>query len=176
MLIFTAALCFAFAGIFLVAGRLLVNRYRHRRQAKAWSCRPAPYCPSGLFGIKAFLDLQRAQRKGRIVYRVRELHEKYGNTFELKVVGNPAVFTVEPENIKAVLATQFNDFGLGLRPKSFGPVLGDGIFTLDGTGWWHSRTLLRPQFTRDQVCSSFSRLLVEQVVLCMYCMYMTSNR
>jgi hypothetical protein len=35
-------------------------------------------------------------------------------------------------------------------------LLGDGIFTLDGAGWTHARGLLRPQFTRDQVCPSTS--------------------
>lgn len=50
-----------------------------------------------------------------------------------------------------MLATQFSDFGLGLRRQAFGPFLGDGIFTLDGAGWSHSRAMLRPQFSRDQV-------------------------
>lgn len=30
-------------------------------------------------------------------------------------------------------------------------VLGDGIFTLDGPGWQHSRAMLRPQFAREQI-------------------------
>jgi cytochrome P450 len=43
---------------------------------------------------------------------------------------------------------------LGNRHREFYPLLGDGIFTLDGAGWSHARALLRPQFTRDQVCWS----------------------
>ena len=31
------------------------------------------------------------------------------------------------------------------------PLLGNGIFTSDGAGWEHSRSLLRPQFSRAQV-------------------------
>ena len=31
------------------------------------------------------------------------------------------------------------------------PLLGNGIFTQDGTAWEHSRTMMRPQFARDQV-------------------------
>lgn len=50
------------------------------------------------------------------------------------------------------MATQFKDFGLGpARHGVFHPLLGDGIFTLDGHGWEHSRALLRPQFARDQI-------------------------
>ena len=27
----------------------------------------------------------------------------------------------------------------------------EGIFTLDGEGWKHSRSMLRPQFAREQI-------------------------
>lgn len=37
--------------------------------------------------------------------------------------------TIDPENVKAVLATNFKDFGLGQRQRAFGPLLGQGIFT-----------------------------------------------
>ncbi|KAI5954870.1 hypothetical protein KGF57_003895 [Candida theae] len=79
-------------------------------------------------------------------------------------VDNPAVFTLsmrifgvklwatkDPENIKAILATQFNDFSLGTRHPQFKPLLGDGIFTLDNQGWKESRQMLRPQFAREQI-------------------------
>lgn len=59
--------------------------------------------------------------------------------------------TIDPENIKAILATQFKDFSLGDRYDMFYQLLGNGIFTLSGEGWKHSRTLLRPQFARDQI-------------------------
>ncbi|KAL1999931.1 hypothetical protein VTN02DRAFT_3787 [Thermoascus thermophilus] len=157
MLASTAAIFFVFAGLFLAGFRFLVNRYRHSRQAKAWSCRPAHRFPSGFFGIRTFVEFNKAQQEKSFVKHIRELHRKYGNTIELEVLGNPMVFTIEPENIKAILATQFTDFGLGIRNKSFRPLLGDGIFTLDGPGWWHSRALLRPQFTREQV-SDFDHL------------------
>jgi cytochrome P450 len=74
-----------------------------------------------------------------------------GTTFEQTVLGVSSIVTVDPENVKALLATQFNDFALGLRHDTFYPLLGDGIFTLDGPGWSHSRAMLRPQFARDQV-------------------------
>lgn len=68
-----------------------------------------------------------------------------------QVIGGFAFWTVDPENIKAVLATQFKDFCLGQRHSQFRPLLGDGIFTLDGNGWHHSRSILRPQFSREQI-------------------------
>jgi cytochrome P450 len=60
--------------------------------------------------------------------------------------------TCEPENIKAILATQFKDFDLPTtRKAAFEPIFGHGIFTTDGPEWEASRALLRPSFTRSQV-------------------------
>lgn len=62
------------------------------------------------------------------------------------------VFTADPENIKAVLATQFGDYGKG-EPfhEDFRDFLGDGIFATDGTQWSESRNLLRPLFVKTKV-------------------------
>jgi hypothetical protein len=38
-------------------------------------------------------------------------------------------------------------------------LLGDGIFNADGQLWSHARTLLRPQFTKDQVFPSLPVLV-----------------
>ncbi|KAK6457432.1 cytochrome P450 [Scheffersomyces xylosifermentans] len=85
-------------------------------------------------------------------------HEKYKltrnpdiPTFTSKVIGKSIIKTKDPEIIKALLATQFEDFALGERHSHFFPLLGDGIFTLDGEGWKHSRAMLRPQFVKEQV-------------------------
>ncbi len=62
-----------------------------------------------------------------------------------------AIFTSEPENIKAILSLRFQDFSLGNRPKIMGVLLGKGIFTTDGKEWAHSRAMLRPNFIKEQV-------------------------
>ncbi|KAI0593377.1 cytochrome P450 52A11 [Biscogniauxia sp. FL1348] len=56
------------------------------------------------------------------------------------------------ENIKAVLTTQFQDFGKG-EPfhRQWSEFLGDSIFTTDGQPWHNNRHLLRPQFSRERV-------------------------
>ena len=60
--------------------------------------------------------------------------------------------TIEPENVKTILSTKFNDFSLGSRRADiFIPVLGHGIFDTDGAAWERSRALVRPNFTRHQV-------------------------
>jgi len=61
-------------------------------------------------------------------------------------------FTSDPENLKAMLATQFEDFDLGpVRRGTMLPSLGDGIFVQDGKAWEHSRAMLRPNFVREQI-------------------------
>ncbi|KAJ6257072.1 Cytochrome P450 [Drechslerella dactyloides] len=77
---------------------------------------------------------------------------KWGNTYAVRFLGSTSITTAEPRNIQAVLTAQFKDFGIGPpRIGSFGPLLGSGIFSMDGRAWEHSRALLRPQFTRDQI-------------------------
>lgn len=74
------------------------------------------------------------------------------NTVEGRIANERVIFTIDPENIKAILATQFSDFGKG-EPfrEEWGEFLGDSIFTTDGAMWHNSRQMLRPQFTRDRV-------------------------
>lgn len=73
-------------------------------------------------------------------------------TAELRAVGRRTIFTADPDNIKALLATQFADFGKGaIFHQEWAPFLGDSIFTTDGAQWHTSRQLLRPQFIRDRI-------------------------
>ncbi|KAJ5726825.1 Cytochrome P450 E-class CYP52 [Penicillium malachiteum] len=129
----------------------LLQLHHHRKQAKAWHCEPCPSGSKGLFGIPAFLSLSKAVREKRWIDHISDLYGVHGTTFKNTIFGRAMVSTIEPENVKAILATQFHDFSLGTRHEQFDPLLGDGIFTLDGAGWSHARGLLRLQFTRDQV-------------------------
>lgn len=70
------------------------------------------------------------------------------------MLGQTNVFTTDPRNVQTVLATNFGTFDLGpQRAGMFWPMLGSGIFTQSSKEWKHSRELMRPQFTRDQVSS-----------------------
>ena len=73
-------------------------------------------------------------------------------TFEFRIAGDRLVFTAEPENVKAILATQFGDYGKGEDfNEEWHAFLGDGIFSTDGRLWHDSRQLIRPQFAKDRV-------------------------
>ncbi|TVY85472.1 Cytochrome P450 52A1 [Lachnellula suecica] len=73
-------------------------------------------------------------------------------TFEAAPLGRRMILTAEPENIKAILATQFTDYGKG-EPfhREWKAFLGDSIFTTDLDQWHNSRQLIRPQFIKDRV-------------------------
>lgn len=74
------------------------------------------------------------------------------NSFQMKSLGKPVLATIEPENLKAILSLNFNDFGIPeRRSNAFAPFLGLGIFTNNGVSWQHSRDMLRPNFHRSQV-------------------------
>jgi cytochrome P450 len=71
---------------------------------------------------------------------------------EGRMLGRRIVLTADPENIKAILATQFADYGKG-EPfhREWKEFLGDSIFVTDGQVWHASRQLLRPQFSRERI-------------------------
>jgi cytochrome P450 len=103
------------------------------------------------------MTLMKQVQSGKFVEYIAGLHAAHGPTFKEKMIGNNLISTIEPANLKALLATQFTDFGLGIRHRQFYPLLGDGIFTLDGTGWSAMRALIRPQFAREQVRNPIGR-------------------
>ncbi|KAF7331020.1 hypothetical protein MVEN_02442300 [Mycena venus] len=95
---------------------------------------------------------------------------QYGNTIRIKIFYESDIFTIEPENIKAILATDFDNFGKGpndIRIQQ--SLLGFGIFNTNGNNliafiskpnklpnqlnemWKFHRSLSRPFFTRERI-------------------------
>lgn len=127
---------------------LVIKKCKQALRARALNCK----APVTLFpGVTGAITMIKQVRAGKLVEYIASLHEAHGPTFKERMIGNNLISTIEPANIKALLATQFNDFGLGIRHAQFYPLLGDGIFTLDGAGWSTMRRLTRPQFAREQV-------------------------
>ncbi|KAJ6072710.1 hypothetical protein N7467_010795 [Penicillium canescens] len=67
-------------------------------------------------------------------------------------ISTRAIMTKDPENIKALLTSQFADYGKG-EPfhKDWKEFLGDSIFATDGELWSRSRQLIRPMFARERI-------------------------
>ncbi|KAI0543587.1 putative N-alkane-inducible cytochrome P450 [Xylaria curta] len=123
---------------------------RFKRQHK---CLPAARVPQleRIIGLRTFLDLKRDRRERVSLQEITRRAHQYGRTTTGIVLGTQFLSTHDPENVKALLATNFADFSVGPRLPVLGPLLGRGIFTLDDVPWQHSRTMLRPAFTHTQV-------------------------
>lgn len=139
--------------LFVVAVTYLVfSQIQHYVTAKRLGTKKVKYYLNDmLLGFRNFFTIMNAKKEGRMIKVSHSRYEDLGDTYTTKIFGLSMILTRDPENIKALLATQFNDFCLGTRHEHFKPFLGDGIFTLDGEGWKHSRALLRPSFARDQI-------------------------
>ena len=73
-------------------------------------------------------------------------------TYRFSLFGTTIIPTMEPDNVKSVLALDFKSYSLGeVRKGALVSLLGEGIFTTDGAAWQHSREMLRPMFVRSQL-------------------------
>ena len=109
--------------------------------------------PDSLFNWRLFRTQSAAYKAHTLLESTRNRFNKYNvGTLNLQLLHLKFIMTVEPENLKAMLATNFKDFNLpDTRKTAFIPLFGRGIFTTDGAAWHHSRELLRPNFVRAQV-------------------------
>lgn len=108
--------------------------------------------PNNIIGIKAVKENYQKAKVHKFMENVRSRFLRKGTTMQTRFLLQTMIQTIEPENIKTMMATNFEHWSLGQRRKiTFTPLLGNGIFTTDGAAWKHSRELLRPNFTRTQV-------------------------
>lgn len=130
-----------------------INECFYAIKAKKQGCTPPFFLSSFPFGLPAFIELTQATNKnaGLNFFIDKYSYQPQKYTVRSQALLNTVTFTIDPENIKSILATNFKDYSLGVRYKQLEPLLGKGIFTLSGEGWRHSRALLRPQFSREQI-------------------------
>jgi len=124
--------------------------------AEAHGCEPVYQAqdqrwPWGLDRIYAVLTARKKGKDPLDDYFAPPLYEHL--TLERSTLfGKTIIETIEPANIKTILATRFDDWIIGeYRHRAFRAVQGYNIFTSDGAFWQHSRAMLRPQFSRDLV-------------------------
>ena len=153
----TVAAALALYAIYYLYWQITVGASR-RRIIKENGCKPIRNSPElnswadSIIGWKLFLENAKAYKEHRLLEHLRDRFERNGYTIHTRLLTTHSYLTVEPENLKTMLALKFKDFSLPDRRKSaFLPVLGAGIFTTDGAAWQHSRELLRPNFVRSQV-------------------------
>jgi cytochrome P450 len=145
-------------GLVLVASYLITIRIAtekaRQKTIKQHDCEAPPKYPSRdpFFGIDTIYDALRAVSSKTFLSQKKAHYDRYGNTFSSTLSTLPVISTIEPENIKTVLSTAFQDFVVGApRRNAFSPILANSILISDGKQWEHSRAFLRPSFARSQV-------------------------
>ncbi|KAF2689735.1 putative P450 monooxygenase [Lentithecium fluviatile CBS 122367] len=128
---------------------------RQRAIAKQHGCLPPKRRPGGgpCLGIGYLFENLKAFREHRICQAWTQLlRDENVHTMDISLLGQTILLTDDPENVKTMLTTDFNNWSLGSeRIKMMTAFLGNGIFTNEGAAWKHSREMLRPCFERSMV-------------------------
>ncbi|KAH8682000.1 cytochrome P450 [Xylariales sp. PMI_506] len=129
------------------------HQYYHKMARNG--CQPIPSYPNDPTGIRFLLESAKAVTSHRLLQlRVQQI-QTFGHTFRHRMFPdlNMSITTDDPENLKTILSTRFDDWVIPpTRIQGFMVVLGyHSIFTTNGAEWQHSRAMLRPAFVRDQI-------------------------
>jgi cytochrome P450 len=125
-----------------------------RAFAKQHGCLPAKKLQMPLsFGVWDWKGQIKALKEHRLLpHMANQFQEIAGHTRHHTIFGTEVFTTEDPDNIKAVLATNFSEWSLGQeRIKEMSSYLGGGIFVNEGAAWKHSRDMLRPCFERSHI-------------------------
>ncbi|GBE84577.1 cytochrome P450 monooxygenase pc-3 [Sparassis latifolia] len=78
--------------------------------------------------------------------------DELGPTFQINILGATEYSTCDPDVIKLVLATDFNNYVKGeFFYNMMHSVLGTGVFNSDGERWKFHRSMTRPFFSKDRI-------------------------
>ena len=137
-------------------GTSLLDRLSYRRSKRLHSCQEARRYPhwEPFFGLD--LLIKNAKEHAASVYlpEIKRQFAVYGKTHEIRFLNARMIRTMDPKNIQTVLGLKAKDFGLQpLREGLAMPLFDHGINTTDGEFWQHSRSLIKPTFSRVEICN-----------------------
>jgi cytochrome P450 monooxygenase len=126
-----------------------------RKWTKQHGCaNPPKYPHRDPIGLDLFISNIRNAKNFRMLEGWKERWQKYGTTFSGMSMGVRNIYTIDPRNLQSVHALNFAHYGVQpIRRDATLPFLGEGVFTMDGPFWEHSRALIRPTFTRTNVAN-----------------------
>lgn len=131
-----------------------VEAYLRRwRLSSVWGCqKPASSVPVAdpVVGLDFVYRVLFGRAPARYLDSTWRAFRELGATYTETRWTWSAVYTCDAQNLKQVLATGSQDFGLpGFRTSVIGRLFGQGIFVLSGGEWRHARTVLRRNLKKD---------------------------
>ena len=150
------ALCGICCFVILNAISRLRRRLKYVWAKRANSCEDPPKYPhkDPIWGLDLFYAQKRAGEQRIWLSTSKRLFRENGKTYEINLLGQRVIHTMDPRNIQTAWANNFKDWGLQpLREGLAVPFYDKGINTTDGEFWQHSRALIRPTFARTEVAN-----------------------
>ena len=145
--------------IYWIICRIILH-IQHGRLQREQGCQPARTLSIPEYASESEIKRIGDMRKHVYLQGAINRYAKFGDTFQTSMFDAILFNTIEPANLQAILADNFQDYSIGERRKTaFRPLLEDAIFNSDGLAWSHSRRLLRPAFagTREAELAVFER-------------------
>lgn len=105
-----------------------------------------------LLGLDLIAAILEARKIGYIGDGVTEWTTKFGQTIDMRYMGASHIFTLEPQYLKIVLSTGFEDYEKGdVFRDVWQSLFGTGVFNSDAEMWKFHRSITRPFFSRDRI-------------------------
>lgn len=126
---------------------------RKRRECKELGATPIPKVVGKRLGnfdvLKELIAAEENEYPGDIFLRWAK---QYGPTYDMNILWASQIVTIDPENVRFVLSSEFSSFEKG---EKFHDMLesfwGEGIFTTDGDTWRTHRANARPFFAQERL-------------------------
>jgi len=133
--------------------RRVTNFLIRRRAAAKGAILPGAVVDPWPFNLGTLRTLIDIFNSGYIGDGFIKLAGHFGSIYTLQAGFTPIQYvTIEPSHVKAILATQFDDFEKGeVFQDQMRSVLGTGVFNSDGDMWKFHRSMTRPYFNKERV-------------------------
>jgi cytochrome P450 len=129
---------------------------KFRTLSQAHGCQLPPQYPhkDPIFGLDLFIRNARMIADNRFLPDLQDRYSQFGRTFGSLSFGNASIASVEPENLRTIWVTKFEDWGVQpLRLPALIPFVGRGFISMDGPEWERSMALLKPSFRRSNIAN-----------------------
>lgn len=108
----------------------------------------------------SILDLLRNSSNIKLDF-FKEMHDKYGNTFQLNILDRVAVLSTEPDVAKYILVDNNKNYTKSFAYDIIKIFLGEGLLTAEGEYWKRQRRLAQPAFHKQKLDLMLFNMITE---------------